>query len=142
MRLDDLRADDGVATPVELMYVLVCCLVALAFLGFVGRLHAAGVEVANAAQSAARAASMEGNSRRATKAAAKVVEESVLADRCSGGLATRLTWVPSGAGTWHGGSVTVEVTCTVTNGALAGVWAPGSRTIVMRDVQPVDRYQR
>ena len=141
MRLHELRADDGVATPVELMYVLVCCLVALAFLGFVGRLHAAGVEVANAAQSAARAASMEGTSRRAAKAAEDAVRKSVLSHRCGGGLATHLTWVPSSSGTWHGGSVTVEVTCTVTNESLAGVWAPGSRTIVMSDVQPVDRYQ-
>ena len=126
----------------ELMYVLVCCLVAVAFLGFVGRLHAAGVEVTNAAQSAARAASMERNSRQATKAATDSVRRSVLADRCTGGLAMRLTWTPSSSGTWHGGSVTVEVSCTVTNGSLAGVWAPGERTIVMRDVQPVDRYQR
>lgn len=51
-------ADSGVATPVEMMYLLIFCLLAVVFLGFVGRLHAAGVEVANAAQSAARAASM------------------------------------------------------------------------------------
>ena len=53
------RRDRGVMAPVEMMYLLVFCLLALALLTYVGRLHAAGVEVTNAAQSAARAASQE-----------------------------------------------------------------------------------
>ncbi|MFM7685253.1 MAG: hypothetical protein ACKPDI_04920, partial [Actinomycetota bacterium] len=54
-----LRADDGVATPVEMLGLLVFCLLAVAFLGYLGRLHATGVMVTTAAQSAARAASIE-----------------------------------------------------------------------------------
>jgi Flp pilus assembly protein TadG len=141
MRADGL-ADDGVATAVEMMYLLVFCLVAIVFLGFVGRLHAAGVEVTNAAQSAARAASQAPSLAAAQQAADWVVEHSGLAARCDGGGHTTVGWVPSPSGTWQGGTVTVEVECSVTNTSLTGLWSPGKRTVIMRDTQPIDRYHR
>ena len=52
--------DAGVVTPIEMMFVLVFVLLAVGFLGFLGRLHAAGVQVSNTSQSAARAASRSG----------------------------------------------------------------------------------
>lgn len=137
------RGDDvGLATPVEMMYLLVFCLVAIVFLGFVGRLHAAGLEVANAAQSAARSASMAPDSTSAQVAALKAVDVYGLRTRCSGGPMVVMSWDPSSTGSWQGGSVTVRVSCTVRNQTLTGVWSPGSRTVVMSDTQPIDRYQR
>lgn len=136
------RSEDGVATPVEMMYLLIFCIVAVVFLGFVGRLNAAGVQVTNAAQAAARAASIAPNPATAQQAANAAVAASSLAGRCQGGGRVRLTWAPSPAGTWQGGSVTVQVSCTVRNQSLTGVWSPGVRTVVMRDTQPIDRYQR
>lgn len=136
------REEDGIATPVEMMYLVIFCLVAVVFLGFVGRLHAAGVQVTNGAQTAARAASIAPDPVAAQRAAVAAVTTSTLASRCVGGPSVQLTWVPSPAGTWQGGSVTVQVSCVVRNQALTGVWSPGSRTVVMRDTQPVDRYQR
>ena len=134
--------DAGVATPVEMMYLVVFCLLAVLFMGFVGRLHAAGVEVANAAQSAARAASMAPTPQAAGAAARSSVAASPLRDRCSGGPRVTTDWSPSPAGTWQGGAVTVVVSCAVPNHTLTGVWSSGSRTVRMRDTQPVDRYQR
>ena len=136
------RRDAGIATPIEMMAVLVFAVAAVALLGFVGRLHAAGVQVSAVSQAAARAASQQGDSASADRAAQDVVAASSLGQRCSGPPVSRLSWVPSEAGTWQGGSVTVTVRCTVDNGALAGAWMPGSRTIAMTDTQPVDRYQR
>lgn len=136
------RRDDGVATPIEMMAVLVFAIAAVALLGFVGRLHAAGVQVTAASQAAARAASQQGDSRSAERAAQDVLDSSALVSRCASGPVGELTWVPSAAGTWQGGSVTVTVRCRVDNGALAGAWLPGARTITMADTQPVDRYQR
>lgn len=136
------RRDDGVATPIEMMAVLVFAVAAVALLGFVGRLHAAGVQVTAVSQAAARAASQQGDSRSAQRAAQDAVDASSLGSRCSGPAVSELAWVPSAAGTWQGGSVTVTVRCRVDNGALAGAWLPGSRTIAMADTQPVDRYQR
>ena len=135
-------ADSGVATPVEMMYLLIFCLLAVVFLGFVGRLHAAGVEVANAAQSAARAASMAPDPVAAEAAAHQAVDVYGLRSRCFGGPTVRLSWDASPSGSWQGGSVTIHVGCTVRNQALTGVWSPGSRTVVVSDTQPVDRYQR
>lgn len=136
------RADEGTATPVEMMYLLIFCVVAVVFLGFLGRLHAAGVQVTNAAQAAARAASLAPDPAAATRAAQGSVAASPLRSRCQGGARATMSWTPSLTGTWQGGSVTVRVTCVVRNQALTGVWSPGVRTVTMTDVQPVDRYQR
>ncbi len=136
------RDEQGIATPVEMMYLLIFSLAAVVFLGFVGRLHAAGIEVTNTAQAAARAASQAQNPDTARLAAGDVVAASSLRNRCEGGPQVQLTWAPSAAGTWQGGAVTVHVSCAVTNQSLTGVWSPGSRTVVMRDTQPVDRYRR
>ena len=141
-RVSGWRGEDGVATPVEMMYLLIFCMVAVVFLGFVGRLHAAGVQVTNTAQAAARAASIAPDPAAAQQAATTAVASSSLAGRCQGGGQVRLTWAPSPTGTWQGGSVTVQVSCTVRNQALTGFWSPGVRTVVMRDTQPIDRYQR
>lgn len=138
----DRDDDAGIATPVEMMYLVVFCLVAVVFLGFVGRLHAAGLEVANAAQSAARSASMAADPTSAHAAALQAVDVYGLRTRCSGGPRVVMTWDASPAGSWQGGSVTVRITCTVRNQSLTGVWSPGSRTVVMADTQPIDRYQR
>lgn len=135
-------ADQGVATPIEMMYLVVFCMVAVIFLGFVGRLHAAGVQLTNAAQDAARSASMAPDPAAAEVAALQAVSTNGLKARCSGGPTVRMTWTPSLSGVWQGGSVTVAVTCVVRNQSLTGVWSPGSRTVTTTDTQPVDRYQR
>ena len=137
-----LRKDDGIATPVEMMYLLIFCLAAVLFLGFLGRLQAAGVAVTNTAQAAARAASQAPSVASAQLAAEGVVAASSLTQRCDGGARVLLTWAPSVTGSWQGGSVSVRVSCTVDNQSLSGVWAPGSRTVSVNDTQPIDRYQR
>lgn len=134
--------EEGIATPVEMMYLLVFCIVAVLFLGFVGRLQAAGVQVTNTAQSAARAASQAPDSAAARRAAETVVAQSALSTRCAGGAGVSVSWLPSATGAWQGGSVTVAVSCTVRNESLTGVWSPGARTVTMGDTQPVDRYRR
>jgi len=137
-----LDGEDGVATPVEMMYLLVFCLVAVLFIGFLGRLQAAGVEVTNTAQAAARAASQAPSSAVALRSAEGVVGASTLGQRCVGGARIELSWAPSSSGAWQGGAVTVRVSCTVENESLVGVWAPGSRTVTVDDTQPIDRYHR
>lgn len=134
--------DEGIATPVEMLYLLVFCLVAVTFLGFVGRLHAAAVQVTNTAQTAARAASLADDPVSAQLVASEVTTASTLSSRCDGGARVQLTWTPSADGSWRGGSVTVELSCIVRNRSLTGVWTPGVRTVVVRDTQPVDRYQQ
>lgn len=132
----------GLASPVEMMFMLAFCILAVLFLGFVGRLHAAGVQVANVAQSAARSASMAPTPAVARTAAARAVQSSPLGGRCIGGARVSMSWRASTVGTWQGGAVHVSVSCTVTNQSLAGVWAPGTRSVAMGDTQVVDRYRR
>ena len=136
------RRDRGVATPVEMLFLLVGSLLAVLFIGFLGRLHAAGVEVTNLARSASRAASLELDASSAERAAHDIVATSPLAARCVGAPRVTMAWTPSSAGTWQGGSVTVTVSCSVPVQSLTGLWAPGERSVVMSDTQPVDRYHR
>lgn len=134
--------EHGLASPVEMMFMLVFCVLAVLFLGFVGRLHAAGVQVANVAQSAARSASLAPTPAAARTAATDVVRSSPLGPRCIGGARMSMSWRASAVGTWQGGAVRVSVSCTVSNQSLAGVWAPGTRSVAMADTQVVDRYRR
>lgn len=125
-----------------MMYLLVFVLVAVGFIGFVGRLHSAGVQVTNTSQAAARAASLTANSDEGRVAAQVAVDASTLTSRCSSRPRADMSWSPSTTGSWQGGSVTVTVTCTVGNDELSGLWAPGDRTISVSDTQPIDRYKR
>ncbi|MFZ4810613.1 MAG: hypothetical protein ACOYL9_04640 [Ilumatobacteraceae bacterium] len=134
--------DLGVVTSIEMMFVLMFALASVALLGFVGRLHAGGLEVGNAAQAAARSASMTSSSAAARRAAQDSVDASPLVGRCADAPSTELTWSPSATGTWQGGAVTVTVRCRISDSTIAGIWLPGSRTLVMTDTQPIDRYQR
>ena len=84
------------ATPVEMMYLLVFCMMAVLFLGFVGRLHAAGLQVTNAAQSAARAASRSDRARRS--AGPPPTRTSTRSGRAS----TKRGCSSPSAGFWHG----------------------------------------
>jgi hypothetical protein len=125
-----------------MMFVLIFLLGSLVFLGFLGRLHAAGVQLGNTSASAARAASMASDADAGRAAAEQAVMSSSLVSRCAGAPSTDLTWTPSPTGSWQGGSVTVTVTCTVPNDELSGIWTPGDRTLRASDTQPIDRYQR
>ena len=134
--------DAGVVTAVEMMHLLVFLLVALVFFAFLGRLHAAGVQVSNTAQSAARAASLTADSTTGAQAAQQAVDDSTLSSRCTTPPTASLSWQPSTTGSWQGGAVTVTVTCQIANSGLTGIWTPGRRTVAVSDTQPIDRYKR
>ncbi len=134
--------DRGVVTAVELMFLLIFCLAGLAFVGFLGRLHAAGIEVATMSQSAARAASLATDATTGRLAAQDAIERSTLGARCTEPPAVTMSWLPSPTGAWQGGSVTVTVSCRVDHETLGGLALPGSRLVRMSDTQPIDRYQR
>ena len=134
--------DRGVVTPVEMMFVLVFVLASVGLLGFLGRLHAAGVQVTNTSQAAARAASQASDPTEGLALAQQVVGASTLTGRCRSTPQADLAWQPSTTGSWQGGSVTVTITCAVDNDDLSGIWTPGARTLRASDTQPIDRYQR
>ena len=134
--------DRGVVTAVELMFLLVFCLAGLAFIGYLGRLHAAGIEVAAASQTGARAASLATDATEGRRAMEAAVAGSGLPARCTEPPSVVMSWIPSPTGAWQGGSVTVTVSCRVDSETLGGLALPGSRLVRMSDTQPIDRYQR
>ena len=145
MRRPTVRAvqrDAGFVSAVEVVYLAVAALVAITFLGFIGRLSSAGVQVTNASQDAARAAAIARDPAEARAAAEAAVQRSGLPRRCLGDPSAAMTWNPSELGTWQGGTVTVTVSCTVSNQTLTGVWTPGNRTVTVTDIQVVERFRR
>jgi Flp pilus assembly protein TadG len=136
----EVRIDRGAATPIEMMFLLIAGLVALALLAWVGRLHSAAIEVESAARAAARAASLAATSDDAPAAADEVVSRSSLVDRCAP-PSVSTSWSPSQLGTWQGASVTVRVRCHLAS-SLLDRWAPGDRVIEAVDTEVVDRYRR
>ena len=134
--------DAGFVSAVEVVYLGIAALVAITFLGYLGRLSAAGLQVTNSAQDAARAASLAPNATEASVAASEAVRRSGLPERCLGDPSAATTWAPSDLGTWQGGTVTVTVSCTVSNQTLTGVWSPGVRTVTVSDSQVIERFRR
>ncbi|WP_420451773.1 hypothetical protein [Ilumatobacter sp.] len=134
--------DAGFVTAIEVVYLGIAALVLVTFLGFLGRLSAAGVQVTNSAQDAARAAAIAGDPDEARAAAQTAVSRSGLPGRCQGDPTAAFSWQPSELGTWQGSVVTVTVSCTVSNQTLTGVWTPGSRTVSVSDSQIVERFRR
>lgn len=134
--------DAGFVSAVEVVYLGIAALVIVAFLGYLGRLSAAGVQVTNSAQDAARAAAIAGNPDEALAAAQAAVTRSGLPQRCTGQTTAVMSWQPSELNSWQGAVVTVTVSCTVANQSLTGIWTPGSRTVTVSDNQIVERFRR
>lgn len=137
-----LERDAGFVSAVEVVYLGIAALVIVAFLGYLGRLSAAGVQVTNSAQDAARAAAIAGNPDEALAAAQAAVTRSGLPQRCTGQPTAVMSWQPSELNSWQGAVVTVTVSCTVANQSLTGIWTPGSRTVTVSDNQIVERFRR
>ena len=95
-------------------------------------------DLANSAQSAARAASQQRNPADALTAARAAAYASNLQSPCTTQPAVAMSWQPGPTGTWRGGSVTVTLTCTVDNREPI---TNAGRTIAASDTQVIDRYQ-
>lgn len=128
-------------TAIEVLYLAVFVVISVALLTALGRLHTAGVEVADTAHSAARAASLAADIDDARLAAAAVATNGPLASRCRTVPVVDLDVALSPLGTWQGGSVTATVRCDLRPGELVPQWLPGPRTVSASDTQPIDRFR-
>ena len=137
----NLTNEDGVAGPIEILSILMFALVTMVFLGYLGRLNTAATRITTTARTSARAASLANTPDAGQDIALNAVARAGLNGLCTGTPVATYRWAPSAFGTWFGGSATVEVSCVVSNQSLAGVLIPGSRTIVVKDTQPVDQFR-
>ena len=131
------RGDRGQALGPELMLLVVLALVAWAFLAWLGRLTAASQSIENAAQSAARAASLQDDPSTAQSAAESAVATFDVIEPCRSAPSVVVTWIAGETGAWEGGSVRAVVSCTINN---PEPFTSEGRTITAVDVQPVDRF--
>ena len=132
------RDDSGQSAGPEMMVVLVFVLAAWGLLAWVGRLSSASQDIANTAQSAARAASIAGDPITGQAAAQAAVDASGLPVPCAGAPSVVMVWQGGDNGTWIGGSVTVTLSCSLDNDEpFAG---PG-RTVTAHDTQVIDPFR-
>ncbi|MBG0569001.1 TadE family protein [Actinoplanes aureus] len=129
------RDDDRGSIAVELalgvpMAVLLIFLLVGAF--NVGR---ATIDVNSAAGAASRSASLA-RTAPAAAAAAHGSATANLSDRCA-----RMSVTVDTSQFRRGGTVTVEVRCTVTTHGLLGIGLPGSLTMTAASSSPLDRYR-
>lgn len=132
-----LRSEDG-TIAVETAIVAPALLVLMLLIVYAGRAAQADADVQTAAAAAARAASMAGDPAGALAAAETVA---------TGNLHTAgidCTHVSTDVDTGRfspGGSVTVTVSCLMSNADIALLAVPGVRTSVATSTQPVDTYR-
>lgn len=132
------RADGGAVTT-ELVLITPLLIVLLLFLVLVGRVASTNARVIDASRDAARAASIERTQGEAAAAAQRVGSASlagkdVTCSAFSADLTARTNFEP-------GGSVEVEVSCTVTLADLSLLGLPGARTFTETTVEVIDVYR-
>lgn len=132
-----LRDDDG-AIAVETAIVAPALLVLMLLVVYAGRASAADADLRTAASAAARAASMA-----ATPAAATATAEQVAVDNLhtAGIDCTQQSTTVDTSRFAAGGSVTVTVTCVVSNTDIAMLAVPGTRTSTATSTHPIDTYR-
>ena len=131
------ETDRGTAVT-ELVLALPVLVVLLLFVVFAGRLTSAVNDVKTAATDAARAASVRNAAGDAVASAERTAEAS-LGDR--GVSCSSLAVVVDTSRFVDGGSVAVDVTCTVDLADVTLIGVPGSKTISARGVEVVDRFR-
>ena len=131
------RSEDGSAAA-EMAIITTPLVLILLFIVTGGRYVTARAEVDAAARDGARAASIA----RTPDAAVAAARETAAGSLDSDGPACRSVDVTVDTATFvPGGTVTVEVRCTVSLSDVSLLRLPASRTITSRFVAPVDTYR-
>ncbi|TDD67234.1 pilus assembly protein [Actinomadura darangshiensis] len=130
------RLDRG-TVAVELTLFTPLLVLVLLLLVAAARLVSAREKVNDAAHQAARSASIVTSPRTAAAVAVSTAHRAITA----GGVACQRLEVSTDTTGFHpGGSVTVQLTCTVTLSDLALLAVPGTRAISARFTAPIDRW--
>jgi Flp pilus assembly protein TadG len=132
------RDDSGQSAGPEMMVVLVFALAAWGLLAWVGRLTSSSQDMANTAQSAARAASIAADPVTGRAAAQSAVDASGLPTPCADRPSVVMAWQAGDNGTWIGGAVTVTLSCDLGNDEP---FAGAGRAVTASDTQVVDPFQ-
>jgi Flp pilus assembly protein TadG len=132
------RNDSGQSAGPEMMLVLVFALAAWGLLAWVGRLTSSSEDMANTAQSAARAASIADDPVSGRAAAQAAVAASDLSTPCADSPSVVMAWQAGDDGSWIGGSVTITLSCNLGNDEP---FAGAGRTVTARDTQVIDPFR-
>lgn len=131
------REQSGSAA-VELVLITPLLVLLLLFVVTCGRVTTAQLRVTTAAHAAAHAASITRTSGAAVRAAHTAARQ---ASRGAGPTCVDLSAPVTTSGLQPGGTVRVQVTCTVALADLALLHLPGSRSITATATSPIDRYR-
>ncbi len=133
------RPDERGVAVLEMVLLVPVFLVLVFFAVAMGRLGQAREDIDAVARDAARAGSIA-RSPDDARAAAETTASDVLASHgltCAG-LAVNVDTADFRPGGW----VRVDVSCTISVADLAGIWAPGDKTMQARGLAVVDAFRR
>lgn len=133
-----MRAGQHGGAATELVLATPLIVVLLLFVVFLGRITEATAELAGAAHSAARAASMARDPQSAVLAADQMVDAALSGQQVA---CSPLAVVVDTSQFWPGGAVAVTITCTVSLADLGPLHVPNSETLATHFIEPVDRYE-
>lgn len=129
----------GAASVLELVLVVPVFMVLIFIAVGLGRVAMARQDIDAAARDAARAGSIARSPEEARSAAEDAASRTLAShDLTCGGLQVAVDASEFRAGGW----VRVDLSCTVDLADLAGVWAPGSKTLRARGLAVVDAFKR
>lgn len=129
--------DQDATLAVEAAIVAPVLLVLILLVVYAGRAAQTDADVRSAAARAARAASLTGDGTAAEIAATEIAA----ANLTTAGIDCATTDIAVTADIRAGGSVTVQVSCEVSNTDLAMLTVPGSRWSTATATQVVDTYR-
>ena len=130
-----MTRDDG-GMSAELTVLAPALVLCMLFVVFAGRLGQAQQDVAQAAAEAARTASLARGPQLVG------VRDIVRRNLTASGVACRKLAVDTSSSDWRpGGSVRVDVRCSVDLSGVAGLGLPGKRTVDGHAVEVIDTYR-
>ena len=134
----DGHTDDAGTAVVETVLLVPVLVVVLLFVVFVGRVGTVNQDVYAAARDASRAASLRGSAVAAADDARSVAADTLSAR----GLSCAELAVDVDTSRFQpGGTVAVEVGCTVSLADVSRLGVPGSKRVSARFVSVIDRYR-
>lgn len=130
--------DERGSVAVEVAVVAPALVMLFMLVVFAGRVSEADGNVTRAASEASRAASLRQDPGAATRDAERIARENL---RAAGTRCSSLLVAVDTSDFQAGGSVTVDVSCTVSLADVALLGVPGSRTFTARAIEVIDTYR-
>lgn len=134
-----MRRNEEGSFSVELVVLAPVLVLLVAFVVILGRVSLAKGQVTDAARAGAQAGAASASGDQAQSAAAQAVSSTLTGEHLT---CAQLGVLADAAGFRPGGSISVQVACTVSDAQVALPGLPGSQTLHAQVTAPIDPFRR